>query len=557
MHEAEKYIGDCLSGAIPVCREVKLAYQRHVDDLSRCAELGLVFNPNHAQKVINLFSKLKHYKGEFAGKPLVLEPWQQSIIWVVYGWRKGSADGPRRFQQVYLEIPKKNGKTTMLAGIGTYHFGFDGESGAEVYTAATKKDQAKLCFSDIKSFIENNVILKREFDIQQNKILWHRNQSKIEPLSKESNTADGFNPSMAIVDELHRHTDASMVNLLVNSMATRVQPMTMEITTAGDNKQSVCYKHREYTRNVNRRKFTDESWFGLIYTIDDNDDWRNPDSWAKANPNLGTGKSVEYLQRMVRNATNDPTNENDVKRYHFNIWVGANEKWISETNYIKIQKHIPDHVLISDGVEVVAGVDLAAVSDFNALVLTFANEYEGWTHQKFWFWCTKDKIDDRVERLNMDFHQWVSQGYLKEVPGNVLDVDTISDDILAICQKYRVERLAYDRRLALHGTIQTLANFGVEVIEQKQDIMSMSYPTKQLERMILSEKISHEPNPVMSWMMENVLIYRDANDNVKIHKGKSHEKVDGPVAAVMSLAEKLDQNDNSNFDEYNDRGFND
>ena len=555
LHPAEAYIQKIVSGEIPACYQVRSAYQRHVNDLAQCKEKGWVFNPNYAQMVINLFANLKHYKGEYAGKPLILEPWQQAIMWVVYGWRLKHANGPRRFTHVYLEIPKKNGKTTMLGGIGTLHFAFDGESGAEVYTAATKRDQAKLCFNDIKAFIENNPSLKKEFGIHTNTIFWEKTNSKIVPLSKESNTADGFNPSCAIVDELHRHSDSSMVNLLSNSMGTRLQPIIWEITTAGSNKQSVCYKHRQYTEAVNTNKFEDDRWFGLVYTLDENDDWRDPASWIKANPNLGTGKSYQYLADLVNKAVNDSSNENDVKRYHFNIWVGAEEKWISEEKWNQGNKEISEEDLQSVEVEVYGGLDLASTRDFNALTLTFINSFEGWMHQKYYFWCPKDRIDDRVEKQNMDFHQWVRKGYLREIPGNVADANILADDIRAICLKYNVKSLAYDKYLALHGTIQTLAEAGIEVVEQRQDIMSMSYPTKELEKLIISNKLSHEDNPVMSWMMGNVLIVKDANENMKIHKGKSIEKVDGPVSAVMSLAEYLDENYNSTDNPYNTRGL--
>jgi len=558
LHPAEAYIKGVTDGSIPACYYVRQAYQRHLDDLERCQDLGLVFNPNYAQKVIRFFSALKHYKGTFAGQPIHLEPWQQAIIWVVYGWRIGEADGPRRFRQVYLEIPKKNGKTTMLGGIGTYHFAFDGESGAEVYTAATKRDQAKLCFNDIKAFVDSNADLRREFGVHTNRIFWDRNKSFIVPLSKETNTADGFNPSAAIVDELHRHSDSSMVDLLANSMGTRRQGITWEITTAGTDKQSVCYKHRQYTIDVNGGRFQDESWWGLIYTLDDGDDWREPESWQKANPNLGTGKSERDLADLVNKARNDPTQENAVKRYHFNLWTGTDERWISEEHW---EAGVPDTAITEEQLQapelvVYGGLDLAATSDFNALALTFFNPLDGWLHQKYYFWVPGEALDKRVERYNMDFRQWVTAGYLRELPGNVIDQDQLATEIAEICAHYRVSSLAYDRYLAFNGIVQRLIAGGIKTTEQQQGMIHMSYPTKELERLLLSGKMTHENNPVMSWMMGNVMLYRDANDNIKIQKARSTEKVDGPVAAVMSIAEYLAENAETQTESpYNDTGF--
>jgi len=556
-HPAEAYIEGVLDGSIPACYEVRQAYQRHQDDLELCREKGLVFNPNYSQQVINLFTKLKHYKGDYAGKPVYLEPWQQAIIWVTYGWRRGHKHGPRRFRQVYFEVPKKNGKTTMLAGLGIYHFAFDGESGAEVYTAATKRDQAKLCFNDIKAMIKTQPELAREFGIHTSTIFWERNHSKIVPLSRDSNTADGFNPSAAIIDELHRHQDGSMVGLLANSMATRSQGITFEITTAGTDKQSVCYKHRQYTIDVNAGRFQDESWWGLVYTLDEDDDWREPAAWRKANPNLGTGKSEEYMAELIQKARNDPSQENEVKRYHFNLWTGTEDKWITEERWQQgvPEEPIAEELLLEPEVEVYGGLDLAATSDFNALALTFHHPLEGWLHQKYFFWIPGDALDRRVEKQNMDFRQWVRAGYVRELPGNVIDQDLLAEEIAQICTKYQVKSLAYDRYLAYNGAIQALIRAGISTTEQQQSMIHMSYPTKELERLVLSGHMTHENNPVMSWMMGNVMIYRDANDNIKIQKAKSVEKVDGPVAAVMSIAEYLAHNISEEESPYNEAGF--
>ena len=562
MHPAEQYIKGVTSGEIKACYHVRMAYKRHLKDLKKCKAKGWVFDPNYAQKVIDIFRAFKHYKGDYAGQPIILEPWQQAIIWVAYGWRIKKEDGsrPRRFKTIYLEVPKKNGKTTMLAGIATYHFGFDGESGAEVYTAATKRDQAKICFRDIKAFIEGSPELKKLFGIHQNRIFFNQLNSFIEPLSKESNSADGFNPSCAIIDELHRHADADMVNLLRNSMVTRSQGMNWEITTAGTNKGGIGYKHHQYTKAVNTGKFEDDSWWGLIYSLDKGDDWRQPENWYKANPNLGTGKEIEGLQDLVKQAKNDPTNENDVKRYHFNLWVGSDEKWISEERWdasaVEPSEQPSDEELTAPGIECYAGLDLASVSDFNALTLTFYNPANSWYFQKYWFWCPADVIDKRVEKQNMDFHQWVKNGYLRRTPGNVIDTDLLSSEIAEICHRYQVASLAFDKHQAYAGTAQKLHKAGIELVEQQQGIMHMSTPTKELERLLVSGKLTHAFNPLMAWQMGNVQIYRDANDNMKIHKGRSTEKVDGPVSAVMSIAELMhNQSEDHQESPYNEEGL--
>ena len=558
MHPAEQYIHEVTSGKRPACYMVRAAYQRHLNDLKRCKEKGWVFDPNIPHKLIQIFKLFRHYKGAYAGQPLQLEPWQQAILWVVYGWQKRMPDGSlrRRFRQVYLEIPKKNGKTTMLAGIGIIHFAFDRESGAEVYTAATKRDQAKICFNDIKAFIKHSPFLSKEFGVHQSTVFNHRTDSKIAPLSKETNTEDGFNPSAAIVDELHRHPDSEMVDLLSQSMSTRRQPMIWEITTAGTDKQSICYKHREYTHQVNTGKFTDDQWWGLIYTLDDDDDWRDPVAWEKANPNLGTGKDKEALADMVNKATNDPTRENSVKRYQFNLWTGSEEKWISEKIWDEGNCQRSEDELTDSNVAVYGGLDLASTSDFNALTLTFIKTEPGagtqWMHQKYWFWIPDDVLQQRVAKQVMDFNQWVEAGHIRTFPGNVIDTNLLKEELYQILNHYQVRGLAYDKYLATHGSIQHLVEQGINCTPQAQGIMHMSYPTKELERLLLKGDLTHDDNPCMAWQMGNVLIYRDANDNKKIHKSKSSEKVDGPVSAVMSLAELLDSDTAPKESPYNE-----
>lgn len=543
MHPAEKYIEDVITGKIPACYEVRAAYERHLQDLQQCKKKGWVFNPNYAARVIRVFELMSHYKGPFAGRPIILEPWQQAILWVVYGWRMGSADGPRRFRTVYLEVPKKNGKTTMLAGLALYHFAFDNESGAEVYITATKRDQAKICFNDTKAFIENSPKLRRHFGIHQNSIFWKDAQAKIQPLSRDTNTADGLNPSVAIVDEVHRHPDGQMIDMLRNSMATRSQPMLWEITTAGTDKESICYAHHRYTSQVNQGKFEDDRWFGVIYSLDEEDDWRDPASWYKANPNLGTGKSESIVEEEVQKAINDSSNEYSVQRYHFNIWVSSEQKWIGEERWNTGEHRRSMEELLHPDVKAYGGLDLGSSMDFNALTITFHHELEGWVHQKYFFWCPEERLNDRMHRTLVNFRKWVDGGFISEIPGNTIDTELLSAELLQILERHRCSRVAYDRYIATHGTLQAMVTAGIEVTEQPQTIQHLSFPTKELEKMIIAGTLTRDPNPVMDWMMGNVALYVDNNENIKINKGRNRDKkVDGPVSAVMSLAEYIRAN---------------
>jgi phage terminase large subunit-like protein len=549
LHTAEKYINGVITGKIPACKSVIDCYKRHRRDLKNCKKNGWVFNPNYSQRVINLFSTMVHYDGVYQGRPFILEPWQQAIIWVLFGWRLGSAHGPRRFRTCYIEIPKKNGKTPLGAGFLIYLAFFDDKTGVNVYSAATKRDQAKICLNDAKNYILNSPPLKNHFKISNNAILNPPAMSGIQALAKDSNTADGIKVSGAVIDEVHRHKDSEMIDLLNSSSASN-EMLLIEITTAGTDRQSVCYKHHQYTERVNRGQVSDDHWFGLIYSLDKNDDWTDEKNWYKANPNLGTGKDLTDFRRKVKAAINDPTKENAVKRYEFNIWTGSTDKWIAENVWTAAQKNRDDSELTDPAVEVYAGLDLASSRDFNALALLFVNRVAGWKYLKTWFWCPAEKVDDRVERQNIDFHQWVNNGYLNQVPGNVVASEDRENDIIEICHRYGVASVAYDKYNAI-DTVNAMVNAGIECHEQPQTIMFMSQPTKKIAAEIVSGKLNHDGNPVLTWMMDNVLIYTDANGNIKIHKGKSQDKVDGPVAAVMAYAEYFKttyQDDNQVYD---------
>lgn len=545
---------DVLSGKAIACEIVRNACKRQKRDLAKAGSknFDFVFNSAYPIHVINFFRTLRHYKGEFSNEPFELEPWQQFIIWVVFGWRVGKANGPRRFRTVYIEIPKKNGKTAWAAGMMLYLAFFDNENGAQVYSAATKRDQAKLSFRDAKAYVDRSPVLKKHIKSLQNSLNY--NDSFIQPLSNDHDTTDGIDVHAGVVDELHRHKTSEMIDLLEASISARRQPLIWIITTAGSNKESVCYEKRQYTIDVNAAKIKDNTWFGMVYTLDEGDDWREEKNWYKANPNLGRGKQLQYLSNRVQKARNISRIENSVKRYEFNLWTSAEEKWISEEIWEAAYKKRSMAELTAEGVQCYGGLDLASKKDFNAFALFFVNEAENWRHSKIFYWCPKDAMDKRVEQQNMSFGDWVSNGHLKLLPGNTVDPKPLSDDIIDICSQYNVISLAYDPYIATHGTVQNLLKADIQAFEIGQNIRSLSEPTKLLEADILSGRVEHDGNPVTSWMMDNVHVYTDPNENIKLQKEKkdSPNKIDGPAALVFAYAEYIDtiaRREEENYDD--------
>lgn len=533
----KQYIKEVQSGNQIACQYVRQAVARHMDDIKHGKSRGLYFNEKKAEKVIKFFSLIQHSKGRFAGQPFVLEPWQQFIVAMIHGWRTGSEYGPQRFRTTYVEVPRKNGKTTMAAGLGLYAAFIQDEGEPHVYTAATKRDQAKICFNECKSLIRKSPALRSAIQVFQNRITIEQLGAFIEPLSADSRTMDGLNIHFAVIDELHAHRTSEVVDVIRTATGARLSPHIFEITTAGVDKQGVCWDHRTYTEKVLAGDVQDDSWFGIIFTLDEGDDWRNPQNWAKANPNLNVSLELAQLQQFVNEAINRPASENSVLRYHFNVWTQAVDRWIAARHWPNNVQEVDDETLVQ--LPCYAGLDLASTRDFNALVLLWPNPATGQIYTKQFFWIPADRMAERMEAQSVNWRRWVKQNHINEVPGNVMDNDVLANSVSKILTKYGA-KLAFDRAMAYSGTIQAIVRAGIEVTPQAQSMTALSAPAKEIEKAIVSGTLVHDGNPVMAWMMDNVMIYQDGNDNIKLSKKSSVEKIDGPVALVMAMAEYLD-----------------
>lgn len=537
-HIAHKYARSVVTGKTLACEYIQLACRRYLDDLKNAKDRGIYFSRPHAEHVIDFFHLfIRHSKGDFAGQTFTLEPWQQFQLWNLFGWMRKDEEGARRrFRISYTEIPRKNGKTTLAAGINLYMTFSEGEAVAESYFAATKRDQARIGFDEAQRMIKQSPELRKRIKVQAASIFDERTQSKVQPLSSDTNSLDALNIHCGIIDELHAHKTDEIVNVLRTSTGSRRQPLIYEITTAGQSENSICYNHRQYTIDVLKGKIDDDSWFGMIFTLDEGDDYTNHKVWKKANPNLGISKKTYYLKQQVHESTNNPAYQNTVKRLDFNLWGGVTERWMPEGIWRKRSLDLTLEDLITH-FDCRGGLDLASTRDFTALGLYFSNE----THHHFMakVWCPEKMVDDRVKKQNIGFDVWVQKGFIRTTPGSVMDTDSISADVIAYCDTYQVKSIAYDRALAYSGTVQNLLNAGIELHPQPQTLLYMSEPTKKFEKMLLSEGCTTDGSPVLDWMLGNVQLNRDPNDNIKVNKAKSIDKVDGVVACIMALAEKM------------------
>ena len=544
-HPAETYAQQVRTGNILTCEFVQLAVDRYYRDMDNALDKGWYFDRKAAQRAISFIERLKHTKGQWAGLRFKLEPWQQFIIWNIFGWKM--ADGTRRFRYAYVEIARKNGKTALSAGIGLYMLFADGESRPEVYSAATVKDQARICFSDAVEIVKATD-LKNYLTPYRNSIVYELKGGMMKPLSSDYGTHDGLNPSCGIIDEFHAHKDSGMFDVIKSAFGARKQPLMFIITTAGFNKAGACYAYRDNVIKILRGINEDDTLFGIIYTMDANEEWDNPQMWIKSNPNLGVSLFPNYLEDQVNDAKNRPEAVRNVMTKNVNLWVDAEKTWILDDAWMKCVGTTEIEDL--RGCECWGGLDLSNVSDITAFVLIF-HENDKFQLLPF-FWIPEEKMLEKIRKENINYDLWVKAGFVKVTSGNVLDYEFVKADILQIVEIYDLQSSAYDRWNSSQ-TIIDLQNEGMECNPFGQGYGSMSAPSKEFEKLVLSEKIEHFGNPVLRWMLSSTLIKTDPAGNIKPDKEKSVQKIDGIVASIMALGEWMTAQAEDDNDPYSKR----
>lgn len=528
--DPEKYISDVTSKKIKTNKWVSLSVKRHLFDLKNLTDKGYYFDNKAGMAAVNFFPLLKHYKGEYAGKSFTLLDWQAFIVYMIFGWKKD--DGKRRFRYVYIKVSRKNGKTTFSAGLCLFGLALDKEKGAEVYTCATKKDQANIAFLDARRMVSNNFYLKQLIDVKQHNLNVKSSDSKMQSVSSDSNTLDGLNPHIALIDEYHAHKNDDLYNVMKSGMGSRTQPLLLCITTAGFNKQGPCYRLEKTCQQILEGIKKDESQFAIMYGLDEKDDYEDESCWIKANPSLGTSLKHEYLKSEVVQAKNNPTQLSNLLTKNFNTWTDASVTWIEDKKFMECKEDFEMSSLI--GLKCFGGLDLAANKDLNAFSLLFLDEEKGKYYVKNWYWVPEDTMNERVKRDGVRYDIWKKEGHLKTVDGNATDYNILSAEINKICQIYKPECIAYDDWNS-NQTVINLTNFQLNMSPYRQGWKSMSPPSKTLEIWILKKNLIHNGDPILRWMLSNVEILKDPSGNIKPDKAKSHEKIDGVVSLVMAI----------------------
>ena len=525
-----------------VGRLVDLGRTRQRRDQDVGHERGLWFDEAEADRVVDFFAMLRHYKGEWAGQPFTLTDWQRDdILRPLFGWKR--SDGTRRFRYAYIEVPRKNGKSTLAAGLGLYLSVADGEYGAEVYSAATKKDQARIVWGDADAMVKGSPFLKPFCRTFRNNINVPRTGSKFEPLGADSNTLDGLNPHGVIMDELHAHRDRRVWDVMTTAMGARRQPLTVSITTAGVYRpESIGWEQHQHAVQVLEGAIEDDGYFAYIAAAESDDDWTDPETWARANPNLGISVKEDYVAEQCERAKRSTSFLNTFLRLHLNIWTSQMTRWLDMEDWNACGVESDSDAL--NGLACFGGLDLASTVDIAALALVFP-DIDGSYDVLMRFWVPEERIVDRSNRDRVPYEAWARDGWITPTEGNVIDYDVIRRDINDLAQQYNIVEVAFDRWGAAQITTQ-LDGDGLVVVPMGQGFASMSAPSKELEALVMGHKLAHGGNPVLRWMASNVATEQDAAGNIKPSKSKSTERIDGIVGLVMALDRATRHRDDAN-----------
>lgn len=519
-------------------------------------EKGALFDPEAVDAVIGAFSVLRHTKGRWAGQPLIPDPWQIAYFLApVFGWVKWSSDANKYVRVVrtaYMDVPRKNGKSTLSGGIAVYLTGADGEPGAEVVAAASTKDQAGFVFAPIKTLVEKSPALKGRFIPRTGKILHPKSGSYMQVISSAADAQHGANLHGAIIDELHIHKTPDLVETLETGTGSRDQPLVVMITTADDGKPNTIYaRKRKYAEQLARGLFQDASFYGVVFAIPDGADPLKPANWAKANPGYPISPTHSYLESMAKRAKNSPAELASFKRLH----TGQRTKQTTAYIDLKAWDRNKGTVLNEDDLQgrtAYGGLDLGSVSDITALCWLFPYTDGRVGYDALWrFWAPEDTLDQLDKRTAGGASTWVRDGWLTLTPGNVTDYDFIQQQVLADMDAFDVETVGFDKWNATQ-LANTLLDEGVPLVETRQGYRTMSPAMKEIQRLVLMGKrtdvrLHHGGNPVMRWMTDNLAVAMDPAGNVKPDKANASDKIDGWSALANAMFEATADED-VNFD---------
>lgn len=533
-----------VAGRIVAGPHVRDACARHLRDLVEGHQRGLVWDRPAAELSIDFYPDvLRLNGGKFEGQPFHLKGWQCFIIGCVYGWKRADT-GKRRFRTVYIETGKGSGKSPLAAGMGVKGLTSDGEQRAEVYSAATKKDQAAILFRDAVAMVQYSPELKARCHIsgapgKETNIAYNATMSFFRPLSSDDGKS-GPRPHVGLIDELHEHRDASVIEMMIAGFKFREQPLLAAITNAGSGKTNVCWDYHEYASKVASGMLIDDEFFGYVCALDEKDDpFKSEKCWIKTNPSLPELPGVGYLRTQVKTARGMPAKEALVLRLNFCRWTEAENPWLSPHVWHAAQR---EYTLAQyRGRRCFAGLDMSSTTDVTALVLAFEprDASESWALFPF-FWLPKDGLADKEDKDRVPYLAWLKAGYFEALPGKAINKKAIVQRLVEITAGHDLVHVAYDR-WRIEDLKMHLEDEGVSLplVEFGQGFKDMSPAVEEFERLLLNEKMVHPGNPMFTWMAANAVIVQDPAGNQKLSKERATGRIDGIVAGVMAVGATL------------------
>ena len=536
--KAKRYITKVLDGKIPACRWVKFACLRQKQDLERkkSSKFPYHFDRKRADKPCKFIECLCHVKGPKAGECIHLEDWQCFIITTIFGWVDDN--GYRRFSQAYIEVGRGNGKSTFCSGIGLYMLCADGELGADIYSFATTRDQARIVFDDALAMARGNKDLQRYYGLTplNNSMVIIGTNSKFLPKSADAGTLDGLNTHLGIIDELHAHKTRKVYDVVNSSTSKRSQSLIFTITTAGYILDGICMERRRTVGHVLDGSVIDEALFGIIYTIDEDDDWQSEIALRKANPNWCVSVNPKQIMSELISAKLNTSAQKEYLTKHLDVWVNSDHQWLKMEHY---RQCIDSSLKESDfyGEYAIYGLDLASKLDISALIRLHWREIDGVIHYYVfpYFYLPADAVQSSD---NSQYEGWAKDEYIQTTDGPITDLNALQEWIAEDVKQYSVLSVAYDPMQATQMS-QNLLGDGVPMVELAQNLKNMSEPMKQVQALIYTGRLHIADNPVMHWMASNVVCHTDAKENIYPRKEKVQNKIDGMVALIMAINQAI------------------
>ena len=538
LESAFQYASGVARGDIQACEDIRLACQRFLDMVER-KDAPYEFIAAKVEHVLKFVKFCKHVKGPDAGKSIELQPFQILFLAGIYGFRDKRDSSIRWTTDVILFVPRKSGKTTIASIISLYELQF-GDAGAEVFTLATNREQASICFDSSKAIVEGMVPeLAAKFIVYRSELKKAGDStSTYRSLSRENRkTGDGKNPSCAMIDEAAQIVERGSIEVLHSGMGARKNPLRMYLTTASFTKETKFYEDLSHFRAVLRGAAADNfRWFGLLYSVDPGDAWADPSVWGKANPMLGVSVTTEHIRHMADEAAAKPASLNEFLCKQLNIYVSANSAWVDRRYWDESISAKPEKEPESTFV----AFDLAHTRDLNA-VCTLHRYGEEDFFAKFQFFLPEESIELIPNHYKSIYSQAVMSGILRLTPGNVTDLNEIESYIKQECEKFNVKEIGFDPYNAA-ALVANLYADGLPVKKVGQGMAVLSNPSKATEQLILKKAIKHDGNPFLGWQLGNCEVYTDVNGNVKVRKNEADPsaKVDGIIAMIMAIHCHLD-----------------